>query len=149
MRWRAVRRFVKALLILLILAILAGTAGIWYLSTGSFQELVRSTLKSRLGEATGLLCEIDSSHIDLLGGRFELRGVRLAPRPGSAKNLELSIEKIQGTFRLMSLWSRRISLTDMRLARPRFSLAFGKDAGSLDTEALSRKIGRASCRERV
>ena len=143
MRWRAVRRFVKALLILLILAILAGTAGIWYLSTGSFQELVRSTLKSRLEEATGLLCEIDSSHIDLLGGRFELRGVRLAPRPGSAKNLELSIEKIQGTFRLVSLWSRRISLTDMRLARPRFSLAFGKDAGSLDTEALSRTI-RAS-----
>ncbi len=129
MRWRAVRRFVKALLILLILAILAGTAGIWYLSTGSFQELVRSTLKSRLEEATGLLCEVDRSHVDLLGGRFELRGVRLAPRPGSAKNLELSIEKIQGTFRLVSLWSRRISLTDMRLARPRFSLAFGKDAG--------------------
>ena len=113
------RRLIKAFGIFLVLAILAGTAGIWYLGTGSFQELVRSTLKSRLEEATGLLCEIDRSRLDLLGGRFELQGVRLAPRPGSAKNLEISIEKIQGTFRLVSLWSRRISLTDMRLARPR------------------------------
>jgi autotransporter translocation and assembly factor TamB len=146
------RLLFTSLLLAVVAAVVAGTI---YLRSGRFQEFARATITSRVSAATGMNCTIDSLRLNLLGGRFELRGVRLEPRAGNEEAFRLSVDEAAGRFLIRSLLGFRWNLRELRLVRPRLVLISSANSAGWNPDrflrifqtSLNLAIGQATITE--
>jgi hypothetical protein len=135
------KRCVKILAIALP-ALLLGCAGLglWYLRTDSFQEFARTTLESRLGQATGLNCSIKRLKLDTFRGQIEIAGLELAPKSSASGVIALKVQEIRASLSISSFWHFRMRLANLQVIRPQIELASSDNESAWNPEGFLRNL---------
>jgi hypothetical protein len=107
-------------------------AGLWYLQTENFQEVIRTSLISRIETGTGLDCRIGRIKLDVYHGTLHIDDIRLEAQSEGAGFAFLQIDEIRARFSLSSLWNFRMRLGELHLVHPQVKVltgAGGEDSG--------------------
>jgi hypothetical protein len=129
---------IPSLPLMLLIGCVAG--GILYLRSNSFQEFVRKSLVSRLENATGLHCSIESLQLDIFRGKFAISGLVLSPRTVSTGLASLNVPQVRATISVSSFWHLRVRLSELRILSPRVELVSGRGESTWDPEEILKDL---------
>jgi hypothetical protein len=130
----------KFLIAAFALFLLLTASGLWYLQTGSFQELIRTNLISQTQRDTGLDCRIERLKLDIYRGNIHVSGLELAARRAGPGFSALRISEIRAKFSLSSLWHFRIRLGELHLVQPQVELVTGGEGGEWNPEDFLKTL---------
>jgi hypothetical protein len=124
----------------LLLLIGFAASGILYLRSDSFQEFARKSLVSRIEQATGLSCKIESLQLDIFRGTFAVSGLALSPRAVSTGLVSLNVPQVRATISVSSFWHLRVRLGELRIISPRVELISGRGESTWDPEGILKNL---------
>jgi translocation and assembly module TamB len=122
----------------LTLAVVAGV-GFW-LSSATFEELVRERLVHELEESTGGRVEIGSFHWHLTGLEAEAAGVVIHGLEGPGEAPYVQVERLRAGVNVLGFWSPRILLRDLEVTQPAIHLIVYPDGST--NQPRPRKPGK-------
>ncbi len=106
------RRLKIVLAVSLVLTALIG-AGLWALP-----EVVRRVAVAKIPELTGRATSIEDVDLNLFTGRFAVKKLRMARRPGRGKEAFVEFDRLDGRVALSALLRSDIRVAELRLSRP-------------------------------
>src|SRR4051794_35420176 len=124
------RRWLKLLAIVMavFLALLAGV--VFYLNTGSFRQSVRARVVADLERMTGGKVEIESFTWQLSNWQFEIRNVTIHGREAANEVPYAHADRVTVNIKVVSFFSRKISLEKVDVDRATFHLIIYPDGGT-------------------
>ena len=117
----------KYFLVLTAALVLCFIAGLWYITTDSFQNVVRRRLVSEVERITGGRAEIGSFHTIPFQMRVEVRAITVRGRE-AANDIPLAhADSLTARLKVISLLRTEFGFTDVVLERPIIHVAFFPD----------------------
>jgi uncharacterized protein involved in outer membrane biogenesis len=96
-----------------LVAVALAAAGLWALP-----EVVRRVALGKIPELTGRAASIEDVDLDLFTGRFAIKNLRIAERPGYGPEAFLQVARLDGRVALSGLLRSDVRLTELTLSHP-------------------------------
>jgi translocation and assembly module TamB len=122
-------------LILLMLFLLLGSCALWYVSSNSFQQMVRRRLIAEVERATGGRAELGSFHATPFRLQVEVRDLTVhgresgVPSP-AAQSPYIHVDSLVATVNLASVFGAKIGFHTLVLQHPAFHIIFYPDGST-------------------
>jgi translocation and assembly module TamB len=146
MKWPLLRKLGKGFLLGFLLALLAVSVVLWYLTTDSFQQFARRRLIAGLESATGGRVELGGFHTEPLRLRVEVRDLTIHGREATGQKPFAHVDSMAAVVSLSAALGARLAFHSLTLDHPVFHLIFYPDgttnqparagAGSSDFERI-------------
>lgn len=118
-RWLGkIGKFGRYLLMAFLLLALLASAGLWYVTTNSFQQLVRRRLVAAIEHASGGRAELGSFHVVPFRFQVEVRNLTLHGREGSGELPLAHVDSVSAVVNLSSILGARIGFHSVTLDHP-------------------------------
>jgi translocation and assembly module TamB len=121
------RRFSRYFLIGCLLFLLCFSGFLWYITTASFQQMVRGRLIAAMERATGGSAELGSFHVVPLRFQVEVRDLIIHGREAPGQIPLLHVDSMSATVSLSSVLGARIAFHTLTLHHPVVHLIFYPD----------------------
>jgi translocation and assembly module TamB len=121
------RKFTKYLFFACLLFVLFVSALLWYITTDSFQNMVRGRLVAAVERATGGRAELGSFHVVPLGFQLEVRDLTIHGREAPGEIPLIHIDSLSAVANLSSVLGARIAFHSLSLRHPVVHVIFYPD----------------------
>lgn len=115
-RW--LRKFTKYCFMAVLVIALLLSAFLWYITTDSFQEMVRGRLVGAIERATGGRAELASFHVVPLRFQVEVRDLTVHGREAPGEVPLMHVDSMSAIVKLSSLLGAKIGFHSLTLRRP-------------------------------
>ena len=112
------RKWWKLLLLFAVFSIVALIVLGWYVSTDSFQQMVRRKVVASLEDATGGRVEIGEFHTIPLRLRIDVRNLTIHGREAADQIPLFHVDRLQAEVKIISIFSKKVGLHALLLDRP-------------------------------
>ena len=112
------RKWWKALLLFAVFCVVALSLLGWYVSTDSFQQMVRRKVVASLEEATGGRVEIGEFHTIPFRLRVDIRNLTIHGREASDQIPYFHVDRLEAELKIISIFSKEVGLHALTLDRP-------------------------------
>jgi len=126
-RWRAI---LKYLLILAVAGMLALGGLLWYTTTDSFRNMVRSRIVAELERVTGGRAEFDSFHIIPFRFRVEIRGLTIHGREAPGEVPLVHVDSLLAQVKIVSALSAQFGFNSVIVDHPTVHILIYPDGSS-------------------
>jgi translocation and assembly module TamB len=126
-RWRSVAKYFASGILLVLLLI---SAALWYVTTDSFQQMVRKRLTAELERITGGRIELGSFHVVPLRFQVEVRNLTIHGREAPAEIPYVHIDSMSAVVNLSSALGGEIGFHSLTLEHPVVHLIFYGDGST-------------------
>lgn len=123
----SLRRVGRQALMAVLLLLLAFSALLWYITTASFQELVRQRLVQSLERTTGGRVEVGGFAVRPLRLELELRDLTIHGRETAKDKPYLHVESLTAVVKISSALGAKLAFHSLTLRRPVIHLIFYPD----------------------
>jgi translocation and assembly module TamB len=123
-------RVSKYLLMSFLLFLLLVSAALWYVTTDSFQQMVRHRLIASLERATGGRVELGSFHAVPLRFRVEVQDLTIHGRESSAELPLAHVDRMSAVVNISSALGARLAFHSLILEHPVVHLVFYPDGST-------------------
>jgi translocation and assembly module TamB len=113
-----VRKFTKYCFMAALIFALLVSASLWYITTDSFQQLVRRRLIADIERATGGRAELASFHVVPLRFEVEVRDLTIHGREGPGEVPLAHADRMSAIVKLRSILGAKIAFHSLTLRRP-------------------------------
>jgi len=134
------RRFTKYFFLASLLLALLVSAFLWYVTTDSFQNLVRARLVAAIERATGGRAELGSFHVVPLRFLVEVRDLTIHGREGPGEIPLVHVDSLSAIVDLSSVLGARIAFHSLSLRHPVVHVIFYPD-GSTNQPSPKQSAG--------
>ena len=134
------RRFTKYFFLASLLLALLVSAFLWYVTTDSFQNLVRARLVAAIERATGGRAELGSFHVVPLRFLVEVRDLTIHGREGPGEIPLVHVDSLSAIVDLSSVLGSRIAFHSLSLRHPVVHVIFYPD-GSTNQPSPKQSAG--------
>lgn len=123
-------RISKYLLMSFLLFLLLVSAGLWYVTTDSFQQMVRRRLIASLERATGGKVELGSFHAVPLRFRVEVQNLTIHGREAAAELPLVHVNRMSAVVNISSALGARLAFHSLTLEHPVVHIVFYPDGST-------------------
>jgi len=120
----------RVFLIALAVSVLTFGATAWYLSTESFQSMVRQRVISDIQRITGGMVELGSIHTRPFRLQFEIRDVTIRGQEGANETPYVHIDKVNATVKLLTAVGVKLGFRSLALDHPVIHIVFYPDGST-------------------
>jgi translocation and assembly module TamB len=141
-RFRRLGQVTRYIFLAFLLLLLLLSAFLWYLTTDSFQLMVRSRLVSAIERASGGRAELGSFHVVPLRFQVEVRNLTIHGREAPGQVPLLHVDSMSAIVDLSSLLGAKLGFHDLKLVHPVIHVIFYPD-GSTNAPAARASTVRS------
>src|SRR5215469_3492372 len=123
----ALGKLTKYLFLACLLFVLFVSAFLWYITTDSFQHMVRGRLIAAIERATGGRAELGSFHVVPLRFQVEVRDLTIHGREAAGEVPLVHIDSLSAVVNLSSVLGARIAFHSLTLRHPVVHIIFYPD----------------------
>jgi translocation and assembly module TamB len=124
------RRFGKYVFLLFIVFLLFCSGVLWYVTTDSFQQMVRGRLIAEIQRATGGRVELGSFHAVPLRFQVEVRDLTVYGRESAGELPYIHVDSLLATVNLSSAMGGKIGFHSLVLQHPAIHIIFYPDGST-------------------
>ncbi len=139
-RFRIIRRLGRYSLIAFLSFLLLLSAFLWYVTTDSFQQMVRHRLIAAIEHATGGRVELGSFHVIPLQFQLEVRDLSIHGREAASERPLVHVDSMTATVDLSSVLGLRMAFRSLVLIHPVVHILYYPD-GSTNQPVPQEKPG--------
>lgn len=126
-RWRKVGKYFFFLFLLLLLSI---SGLLWYVTTDSFQQLVRRRLIASVERATGGRAELGSFHVVPLRFEVEVRNLTIHGREAAGEQPYAHVDSLVAILHVSSALGAKLAFHSLTLQHPVMHIIFYPDGST-------------------
>jgi translocation and assembly module TamB len=101
-----------------------------FFGSGAGNPFLKRVLIRRLNAATGGASSVESLSIEWLSLRAKLKGIVIHGKEPQGSDPLFSAEEIDAGLRVDSFWGRKVSLSDLKVTKPRVHIRVEKDGST-------------------
>ena len=139
-RFRIIRRLGRYSLIAFLSFLLLVSAFLWYITTDSFQQMVRRRLTASIEHATGGRVDLGSFHVVPLHFQVEVRNLTIHGREAPSERPLVHVDSMTATVDLSSVLGLRMAFRSLVLIHPVVHILYYPD-GSTNKPVPQEKPG--------
>ena len=134
-------KFGRYLLMAFLLFMLLVSVFSWYVTTDSFQQMVRRRLVAAIERATGGRAELGSFHVIPFRLQVEVRNLTIHGREGPAELPLAHVDSVSAVVNLSSVLGARIGFHSLTLDHPVVHVIFYPDGGTNQPRPAQQSAG--------
>ncbi len=127
---KGLKRWLKRLFVTGFLVAFALAAFLFFSLTGLDERWARTAVIHRIEQMTGARVELGAFHFHLVGLRIELDNLTLHGHEAEGLPPFVHVDRVRASIRILSFFSRKISLEDVEIERPAVNVRIDETGAS-------------------